>query len=103
MPKEQNITNVTEAHISQWKKKYVNVYEIEAEGSVGYVKEPSREVMAYATSVAAKNPVKFNEIILDGIWLGGDETLKTEDSKFFGVSTVIVELIKISEGKIKKL
>jgi len=67
------------------------------------VKKPGREELAHASVIAQNNPITFNEIILRDCWLGGDETIQTDDDKFLGVSGVLDEIVKVAEAKIKKL
>ena len=68
-----------------------------------YLKRPERKTLAYASSVATKDPIKFNEIILNGAWLAGDEDIKTNDTLFLSASAKLAELIEVKEAEIVKL
>ena len=46
-------------------------------------------------------PEEIAEDVYD-CWLGGDETIKTDDAKFLGVSSVLTELIEVKEAELKK-
>jgi len=94
---------ISQDQINEWKKKYGDVFKIEVDGHVAYVKSPDRKTLSYAGSIGTKDPIKFNEIILGNCWLGGDETIKTDDSLFLGVGQVLGEIIKVKEASIAKL
>lgn len=89
--------------IEEWKKKHGSVYEISCEGKVGYVKKPDRKILGAAATVGSKDPMRYNEVLLNNVWLGGDEELKTNDDYFLGVSAQLAELIEIKEVTLKKL
>jgi hypothetical protein len=93
----------TPAQIAEWKKKHKDIFAVEVDGHIGYLKKPDRKALSYASSVGAKEPLKFNEIILENCWLGGSEEIKTDDSLFLGVSGKISELIEVKEAELKKL
>ncbi|MCZ2140945.1 MAG: hypothetical protein LC096_06085, partial [Bacteroidia bacterium] len=59
--------------------------------------------LSYASSIATKDPLKFNEILLNDCWLGGDEAFKTEDSLFVALGSKLVDLIEIKEVEMVKL
>jgi len=47
--------------------------------------------------------MKFNEIILENWFIGGDEEIKKDDSLFLAASAKIVELIEVKEAELVKL
>jgi len=94
----------TADEIAVWKKKNpAGIYEIEIEGLVAYLKAPDRKVLGYAASIGAKDPMKFNEAILNQCWLGGDEEIKTDDKLFMGVAAKLDQIIETAEATVKKL
>ncbi|MBN1183861.1 MAG: hypothetical protein JXB49_16330 [Bacteroidales bacterium] len=96
--------NVDQLQIDAWKKQFGNVYELESEGIIGYVRSPGRNELSYATTVSKGNdPMAFNEAILNSCWLGGDERLKTDEKHFLGVCSVLEQIIETTKATIKKL
>ena len=93
----------SESDIANWKKKHGGVYLIEVDGRNAYLKAPGRNELSYAATVGAKDPMKFNEAILQRCWLAGDEEIKTEDRLFMGVASKLDEIIETSEATVKKL
>jgi hypothetical protein len=89
--------------IEEWKSKYGSVYLIVTGDRACYLKKPSRKAIAYASTGAGKDVVKYNEILLKDCWLAGDEEIKTDDELFFSVSTKLSELIEIKEAELVKL
>lgn len=96
-------TNVTPEQIAEWKAQHQNVFCIAIEDKKCYLKAPDRKTLSYASSVATSNPMKFNEILLNGCWLGGDEEIKTNDSLFLSASSKLAEIIEVKEATLEKL
>lgn len=85
------------------KAKHGEVYEINVDGHTAYLKKPDRKTLSYASSVGAKDPIKFNEILLNGCWVAGDERIKTDDSLFLSASQVLGTLVEVKEATLVKL
>jgi hypothetical protein len=95
---------VDQQQIDAWKQQHGEVFKLEIEGGhVAFVKKPDRKTMSYASSVASKDPIKFNEILLNGCWLGGDETIKTNDTLFLSAGQVLGNLMEVKEASLLKL
>ena len=90
---------LTKEQVETLKKKHGEVFEIEVEDKVCYLKKPTRKVL----SLAATDPMKYNEVILANCWVDGDEEIKTDDAYFLGVSGVLAELIEVKKASLKKL
>lgn len=92
----------TDEQVSDWKKKHGDIFKVEVDGSVCYLKKPDRKTMSYVATLGS-NPVRANEALLENCWLGGDESVKTNDEKFFGVSAKLAEIVQIKDAEITKL
>lgn len=79
------------------------VFEYEAENKYAYLRSVDRDTFASAASKAAISPTKSAEIILENIWLGGDEDLKKIDQYWFGLIEFVEELIAKKKGNLTKL
>ena len=95
--------DVTKEQIKQWKAKYKEVFVLRVDDKVAYLRTPDRATLSYASTLATKDPMKFNEAILTNCWLGGDEEIKTDDALFLSASSKIGELIQIKEATLEKL
>lgn len=93
----------TKEQIETLKKKHGEIFEIEVEDKVCYLKKPSRKVLSLAATAGQHDPMKYNEVILANCWVSGDEEIKTDDAYFLGVSGVLTELIEIKKASLKKL
>lgn len=93
----------TKEQISDWKKKHGYVCEISVDGKTCYLRKPSRHELSYATTVASKDPIKFNELLLNSCWLAGDEEIKKDDDLFLAVCPKLAELVEVKEAELKKL
>lgn len=94
---------ITQEQIDEWKKQYGDVFKITVEDKQCFLKKPGRKTLSFASSAASKDPIKFNEILLNGCWLGGDEDIKTNDTYFLGASAKLSELIEVKEAELVKL
>jgi hypothetical protein len=94
---------ITQAQIENWKKQHGDVYKYTAKEKSCFLKRPDRKILSYANTVAGNDPMKFNEILLENCFIGGDEEIKTNDAYFMGVSSKLGELIQIEVGELEKL
>ncbi|KMQ70240.1 hypothetical protein [Chryseobacterium koreense] len=94
---------VAKEQIETWKKQHGSVFKITVEDKVCYLKTPDRKALSYASSVASKDPLKFNEILLKSAWLAGDEEIKTDDTLFLSASSKLAEIIEVKEAELEKL
>lgn len=95
---------ITKKQIADWKTKHGRIYKLTAQdGSVGIIKQPNRKILSHATAVAGSDPIKFNEVVLEDCWIAGDESLKTDDAKFLGISEKLADIIEKAEVALKEL
>jgi hypothetical protein len=93
----------SEEEIKALKAKHGDIFLLNIEDKACILKKPSRKVLSYATSVAAKDPMKFNEIMLNDCFVAGDEEIKTDDSYFLAAASKISDLIEVKESELVKL
>ena len=103
MKTEEPKGQATPEQIEAWKKKHGKVFQVTTGNSVGYIHKPGRKELSYASHVGASNPLGFTEAILNSCWLGGDETIKSDDYKFLAVSSQLEKIITVAEAEIKEL
>lgn len=103
MNMETKVEKTIEQKISEWKAKHGDVFQVEVDGRVAYLKRPDRKVLGAAAVTGKSDPVKYNEVILNNCWLEGDEEIRTNDAMFLGVSAQLAEIIEIKEATLKKL
>lgn len=94
-------TEVTPEIIAQWKKEHGDVFKIEVEDKVAYLKTPTRKTLSFASST--KDSFRFNEIILKDCWLAGDEEIKTNDSYFLAACSKLDGIISVKQAELVKL
>ena len=94
---------ITQEQIDAWKKQHGEIYAIKVDGKTAYLKKPDRKTLSFASVAGQKDPMKFNEIILENCFIGGDEEIKKDDSLFLAASAKIVELIEVKEAELVKL
>ena len=100
---EELIGQVSPEQVQEWKKKHGKVYGIIVDGHIAYLKKPDRKTLGYASTVGAKDPIKFNEVVLSNCFIGGSEAVKTDDELFFGASGKLSEIIEVKEAELVNL
>jgi hypothetical protein len=103
MTKEKLIGQATDEQIKAWKLKHGKVFAIKVDGHICYLRKPDRATLSYASTVGVKDPIKFNEILLNNTWLAGSEAIKTDDELFLSVSGKLVELVSIKDAELVNL
>lgn len=93
---------VDQEQINKWKAVHKDVYAVTVDGSICYLKKPNRATMSHMATLSS-NPIRANEVLLNDTWLAGDESIKTDDDKFFGVTSQLAQIIEIKEAELKKL
>jgi len=94
----QLIGQQTDEQIQNWKlQNKQGIYSIEAEGHIGYFKNPNRHEMNCTMSKASMDAaLDMYEELARLTFLGGSEDLLNDDQMFFG----LVQQIKVKmEGK----
>lgn len=100
---ETKTEKTIEQKIKEWKEKHGDVYQVEVDGHIAYLKKPSRKALGAAAVIGKSDPMKYNEVLLNNCWIEGDEAIKTDDALFLGVSAQLAEIIEIKEATLKKL
>lgn len=91
---------VTQDVIDAWKKKHSisKIFTYVIDGKICYLRPVDRDVYSMATKKMESSPAKFNETVINGIWLGGDEELKKNDRYYFGLIDFVEELMAKKKG-----
>ncbi len=97
------IGQATPDQISEWKKKYGKVSAIIVDGHIAYFKKPDRKTLGYASSIGTKDPIKFNETLMNNCFIGGSEEIKKNDDLFLSASSKLGDLIEIREAELVNL
>lgn len=101
---------VSPEQIEGWKKdvkaKYGEGHDVFAycvDDKICYLRSVDRNTYALATAKVTQSPAKFNEVIIENIWLGGDEDLRKQDDYYYGLIEFIEELMAKKKGSLQKL
>lgn len=97
------VGQATPEQIEAWKREHGEVFAIEVDGRVCYLKKPGRKDLSYASFAGKNDPLKFNEVIINNCWLGGDDAIRTDDTLFLSIGGEIAQMIEVKEAQLKKL
>ena len=91
----------TKEQIKEWKAKHGELFEITVEDKRCILHRPTRKDLSYASAV--KDPIKMSEVMLNALWVDGDEEIKEDDSLFLAAIQKMQEILEVKEAEIKKL
>lgn len=91
----------TKEQIKEWKAKHGELFEITVEDKSCILHCPTRKDLSYASAV--KDPIKMSEVMLNALWVAGDEEIKEDDSLFLAAIQKMQEILEVKEAEIKKL
>ena len=91
----------TKEQVKEWKAKHGELFEITVEDKSCILHRPTREDLSYASAV--KDPVKMSEVMLNALWVAGDEEIKEDDSLFLAAIQKMQDILEVKEAEIKKL
>lgn len=91
----------TKEQIKEWKAKHSELFEITVEDKSCILHRPTRKDLSYASAV--KDPIKMSEVMLNALWVDGDEEIKEDDSLFLAAIQKMQEILEVKEAEIKKL
>ena len=98
------VGEVSKSQVDDWKRKLGTVYcYISDDMRIGYFQSPTLLILDRCECEAKGSKQKFNKIMVDSCWLGGDETLKTSEKHLLGLYKWLPSLIEITEGILAKL
>jgi hypothetical protein len=91
---------VTPEQITAWKDQHGKVFKYEVDDKVCYLRPVDRTTYSLAASKISTSPAKFNEIIVERIWLGGDDEIRKNDEYYFGLIDFVEELMNKKKGSL---
>ena len=100
---------VTPAQLGAWKQRWGEVYAFsiksDDEGTVvtGYFKKPDLITIAASATKAEADPVGSGIIVFENCWLGGDESIRTNDEQKFAAIREVNKLFRIRAVEVKKM
>ena len=91
----------TKEQVKEWKAKHGELFEITVEDKICILHRPTRKDLSYASAV--KDPIKMSEVMLNALWVDGDEEIKEDDSLFLAAIQKMQDILEVKEAEIKKL
>lgn len=102
--KAKNPTKASAEQIAEWKGKYKGVYEVETEtGSFIYLSDPMEKlpVMKVLIGAMVKGSFEFVDALINNCWIGGDESIKTNNMVKTGIFDKVKDIIEIPDAEIE--
>lgn len=92
---------MTTKQINDWKEKYGEVYELPVEDKVAYLKMPKMADFKRAfTAMQKDGEITFGEVMLNSLFIGGDEEIKTNDDYFFPARKELASFFNFEDAEI---
>lgn len=90
---------VTQAQIEAWKVQFTDVYQLPVEDKVCYIRAPRMMDWKRAFNAMQKSgDIAFAEEMLNAVWLGGDEEIKSKDEYFLPLRKELVSLFNYADA-----
>ena len=87
--------------INEWKEKYGEVYELPVEDKKCYLRAPKMADFKRAFSALQNDgELAFGEVLLNTLFIGGDEEIKTNDDYFFPARKELKEFFIYDDAEI---
>lgn len=94
----------TPEQIAEWKAKHGQVFQYTIEDKTCYLRAVDRNTYsAAAAKISSAGLSKFNEVVIQQIWLAGDEVIRKEDGYYFGLVDFVEELMAKKKGSLTTL
>lgn len=79
-----------------------DVFVLKVDDAVAYLKKPGRKEVGMSRAMGEGDYMKTQELLLDSIWLEGDEIIRTNDDYFLNVIPHLEGLIELKKVELKK-
>ncbi|MGV4413872.1 hypothetical protein [Chryseobacterium sp. T1] len=90
---------VTQEQIQDWEKKHGGIYELPVEDKLAFLKEPKMLDFKRAfTAMQKGGDIAFGEEMLNALWLGGDEEIRTNDDYFLPARKELVDFFNYPDA-----
>lgn len=94
---------IDDKQINEWKEKHGSVYELPVEDKVAYLREPKMKDFKRAfTAMQNNGDLAFGEEMINLLFIGGDEEIKTNDDYFLPARKEIKEFLSFDDAEITK-
>lgn len=96
------MSKVTKQQIEEWKKKHSAVYELQSNGKVAYIFDPTDDIRIMKLLFVAmqKGSIDLVDALLANCWLAGDEDIKTDKCKN-GLIDQVRDLVDIPDAEVQ--
>lgn len=91
-----------EEQIKEWQAKHGDIFEVTVDDYSCILRKPKRKDLSYIATLG-KDPMKMQEVLLNQLWVAGDEVIKEDDELFLAVVSKMEQVTQIKEAEIKKL
>jgi len=92
---------IDDKQISEWKAKYGGVYELPVEDKTAYLREPKMKDYKRAFNAMSNGDLAFGEELINVLFIGGDEEIKTNDEYFLPARKEIKDFFNYEDPEIK--
>lgn len=93
-----------DAKVAQLKKDkdVKEVFVLRVGDKIGYLRKPNRKDLAMSRSLGEGDYIASQEVLMDALWLAGDEEIKTDDDYFLNALPHIEGMIEAKKVELKK-
>lgn len=94
---------INDKQIQDWKEQYGGIYELPVDDKVAYLREPNMKDFKRAfTAMQTSGDLAFGEEMINLLFIGGDEEIKTNDDYFLPARKEMAAFFNFDEAEISK-
>jgi len=99
MPTEK----ITQELINEWKEQFGGVYKLPVEDKTAYLREPKMKDFKRAfTAMQSDGDIAFGEALLNALFIGGDDEIKTVDDYFNPARKKLIKFFEFDDAEIER-
>lgn len=100
---EEEYSIALETKKAEVKAKHPKAHMLTVEGKYAFLQPMDRKVLSMAQTLGGLDDVKIVELLLDALWIEGDEEIKVDDDYFIPAISQIKDLMKVKTATLVKL
>jgi len=93
---------ITAKQLADWSNQHRGTFTLKVGDKFAILRKPTRKDLSMMKTLSAGDEVYAKELLLDAVWLVGDEEMRTDEDYFLNAITVLDNLVEAKSVELKK-
>ncbi len=93
---------LTDKQLADLSNKHGGTFTLKVEDKMAILRKPNRKDVSMMRTLSQGDEIYAKELLMDAVWLAGDEELRTEDDYFLNAITILDQLVAAKVVELKK-